>query len=85
MTISAPPPSPTLDCIQRALSQFIQYYLGRELGQGVALKTPSSDRTTPAPPEIIPVVIEFAMIYFKYKYTSKFDSITPKLTPIGHA
>ena len=40
--MGAPPPSPTLDFIQRALSQYIHNYLGRVLGQGAALQMPSS-------------------------------------------
>ena len=46
----APPPSPTLDFIQRALSQYIHNYLGRVLGQGAALQTPYyGHSSTPSP------------------------------------
>ena len=61
MRISAPPPSPTLDFIQRALSQFIQYYLGRKLGQGAALRGPSSVRTSVAPAQMAFRTVEIAL------------------------
>ena len=61
MRMGAPPPSPTLDFIQRALSQCIHNYLGRVLGQGAALETPSSVLSRPAPAQNHFRTVEFAM------------------------